>query len=141
MSLQQWEEEYSLLLAKHRELGDLDVQPEGREFRRHPRLRIQKEAIWVNVDAKCEVIDCSISGIAFYSSFLFKPDRIVRLVLGKAFAIEATVLAAAMVETDATFLEYQYRVQCEFLDQLQGKQMLVTITELDSTVALTTFFS
>lgn len=132
MSATEWKDDYERLLATAGSNGDLEANGNTHERRTNPRFKLHSETIWVKVEPRFSVIDVSINGIAFYSSYHFRPDTVIQTSIGKAFSIEAKVLDCEMVESDPDFMEAMYQVRCQFVDENMGMQFLVMLKEMDN---------
>lgn len=132
MSTEEWKADYKKLLEAAKNAGEIASSPKGSERRNNPRFKLRTESIWVKVEPRFHVIDISIDGISFYSTYQFRRDTVIQTSIGKAFSIEAKVLECEMVESDPDFMEAMYQVRCQFLDERMGMQFLVMLKEMDN---------
>ncbi|MEE8394853.1 MAG: hypothetical protein V3S29_02280 [bacterium] len=131
MRNREWEKDYQAILEDSLTNGELVTQGAA-EKRAFPRFNLKSGSIWVKVDQSFDVIDVSVSGISFFSTYPFKADQTLGITLGKAFLIEAKVVETHLVEKDAIFLETAYRVACRFTDDKTGVRFLVMLKEMDN---------
>ena len=109
-----WSEEYDPLLENAISEGRVHVLPDKEERRGRPRFKFS-ENMFRSVDSiQREIIDMSVTGFAFHSERKYEIDEEVLLTIHNAFEGHAKAVGCEMVETDATFLEFKYRVRCQF---------------------------
>lgn len=126
----QWEQAYYRLLDEGVSSGRVQMMPEGQEKRRHPRFHMPGSMVTVRQDQQHEVVDVSVSGVAFHSTHRYAVGDRISLSLRGLLSIEAVVLGCEMVRVETVYMEYAYKVRCRFEDEGYGMQFLVMALEM-----------
>ena len=112
--------------------GKVEVLPDDKERRDEPRFKISEE-LFSSTDAiQRDIIDMSVSGFAFHSERQYEIGEEVPLTMHEAFEAHAKVVGCEMEEFDAGFLDFRYRVRCQFTSPEHGMIILMLLFE-DST--------
>jgi PilZ domain len=127
----QWKQDYEALVRESAERGELQGQHRDPERRERPRFRLKSQHVTIKVESSFDVVDVSVTGIALLSDFPFQVGQVVNITLGKAFAVEATVVDCPLVPSDEDLLEAKYQVRCRFEDEAAGMQFLVIMKQMD----------
>jgi hypothetical protein len=126
------DQDYEQVLEDSRESGDLLEQSEDADRRRHPRIRVNPNNLPVDIDPWVFAIDISISGMAFYSDDPVPPGKLVTIKLADEIQADAKVVGVQEEPPLGPEQPPRYRLQCEFTDEEQGKQLLVRIKEMEA---------
>ena len=121
------EQEYETLLEVGIENGEIDQKAGGGEKRKFPRFPLQDTDLVVTVRPKIAVINASISGIAIRSSQPFQIGEVIDISIERSYSVQAEVVHCEMVEPEEALLDAYYRVNCEFLDQDLGLNLLLAM--------------
>ena len=124
-----WVQEYDRLINRAIETGEVVILPDEKERRRHPRFKMPGGQVRITDSLQRDIIDMSMSGVAFYSERKYEVGEVVPLSLKEAFAVQAEVLGCEMVQTDPSFLEFAYRVRCQFINLNHGLNFLMLVLE------------
>ena len=108
------------------------VPPDGIERRRHPRIEVKPGDLPVLLDPWVFAIDVSISGMAFYSEEEVEAGKVINITLGHMMYAEAEVVNCILEEPASPYHPARYRLNCRFLDENQGMELLVKIKDLES---------
>jgi PilZ domain len=123
MGQRNWEEEYERLLNEAIAGGIVSILPSGSEKRRHPRFRLAEQV-------PHDVVDLSISGLAFYAQRPFTVGHTIMVSLHQILAIQAQVLGCDPLSgADAPA---PYKIRCRFTDEDYGLRFLVLAMEMES---------
>ncbi len=122
---------YQLLIEESLESGAAVIRNNGDEMRGEPRFQVNDGRLSVRVEPTYEIIDVSASGMAFFSDIPFKPGTVITLYLEDTTGVQARVIGCYLVETDADFMEAQYRVQCHFENEEHGKQVMLMLSAVN----------
>ncbi|MCH9046493.1 MAG: PilZ domain-containing protein [SAR324 cluster bacterium] len=95
----------------------------------NPRFNIPGRQIQITDTIERDIIDMSISGVSFYSDRNHAIGEVVPLCLDGAFSVQTKVVGCQMVQTDPSFLEFKYRVRCEFVNSDHGLIFLMLALE------------
>lgn len=125
-------QDYERILEEGRESGDLQDQSEEADRRRHPRIRVNPNDLPVDIDPWVFAIDISISGMAFYSDDPVPPGKMVTITFTDDLHAEAKVVNVQEEPPLGPDQPTRYRLQCEFADEEEGKQLLVRIKEMEA---------
>ena len=124
-----WSEEYDLLLERAIAEGKVQVLPDKEERRGSPRFKFSKELFRSAESIQRDIIDMSTTGFAFHSERTYEIGEEVPLTMHDAFQAHAKVVGCEMVETDSAFLEFKYRVRCQFTNPEHGMIILMLLFE------------
>lgn len=127
MTTAKLEEEYQRLIQDSILKGTVRIRQEGPEKRHAPRFQLESGQVAVKIEPSFEVLDVSASGMAFQTNMAFLPGKAITLVFHETMGVQAHVIACEVIETDPTFMEAGYRVQCHFENPDHGKQVLITM--------------
>ena len=128
----QWSEEYDRLLERAIEEGKVQLLQDKEERRDNPRFKLSVELFHSAESIQRDIIDMSKTGYAFHSERKYEIAEEVPLSMREAFEAHATVVGCEMVEIDSGFLEFRYRVRCQFTSPEHGMIILLLLFE-DST--------
>lgn len=118
-------EEFGLLLEKAIAEGKVEVLPDKEERRGSPRFIFSKNMFRSADSVQRDIIDMSMTGFAFHSERKHDVGEEVSLTMHNAFQGHANVVGCEMVPTDTTFLEFRYRVRCQFTNPEHGMIILM----------------
>ena len=124
-----WVQEYDRLIIRAIATGEVAILPDEKERRRHPRFKILGGLVRITDSIQRDIIDMSMSGVAFYSERKYEGGEVVPLCLKEAFAVLAEVLGCGVVQMDPSFLELAYRVRCQFINLNHGLSFLMLVLE------------
>ena len=127
-----WSEEYDQLLNRAIDEGKVQVLPDLKERRDSPRFKLSENLFRSADSIQRDIIDISKTGFAFHSERKYEIGGEVPLTMHNAFEAHAKVVGCEMVETDSAFLEFRYRVRCQFTSPEHGMIILMLLFE-DST--------
>ena len=127
-----WSEEYDQLLNRAIDEGKVQVLPDLKERRDSPRFKLSENLFRSADSIQRDIIDISKTGFAFHSERQYEIGGEVPLTMHNAFEAHAKVVGCEMVETDSAFLEFRYRVRCQFTSPEHGMIILMLLFE-DST--------
>lgn len=127
------EKDFDKLYEHHIEEGKKngDVQ-EDSERRGHIRLKAHDTKLSVRAEVEVSAIDVSLSGLAFYSQFPVQIGQSLHITVGSLFTVEAEVISCVLVSSDPDFKKTDYKVQCRFFEEEQGKYLLVVVKEMEA---------
>lgn len=128
----QWSEEYDRLLERALAEGKVELLEDTVERRDDPRFKLSENLFSSAEPIQRDIIDMSKTGYAFYSERNYEIGEDVPLSMREAFEAHAKVVGCEMVEVDSGFLEYKYRVRCQFTSPEHGMIILLLLFE-DST--------
>jgi len=128
----QWSEEYDRLLERALAEGKVELLEDTVERRDDPRFKLSENLFSSAKSIQRDIIDMSKTGYAFYSERNYEIGEDVPLSMREAFEAHAKVVGCEMVEVDSGFLEYKYRVRCQFTSPEHGMIILLLLFE-DST--------
>ncbi len=128
----QWSEEYDRLLERALAEGKVELLEDTVERRDDPRFKLSENLFSSAESIQRDIIDMSKTGYAFYSERNYEIGEDVPLSMREAFEAHAKVVGCEMVEVDSGFLEYKYRVRCQFTSPEHGMIILLLLFE-DST--------
>ena len=121
------EQQYDFALAKCRAEGMVDEGLPEAERRRHVRVQFRFDENPEELAAGVTVSNVSAGGI---SLLCYKPARQgdrVRISVGNNLESEADVVDCRFTNFDHGAMATQYRISCAFLEEAQGKRMLVRL--------------
>jgi hypothetical protein len=125
-------ERYAQIIAETSKQVGSKVPAPALERRGAPRVLVTCQ-VSVNATFPVTTVDVSTTGACFLSEHAFPPGSRISINVAGVFALDATVVACVMEETDAMFLETRYRVHCHFDDESEGMEMLVVAKEHEVT--------
>jgi len=128
----QWSEEYDRLLERAIADGKIQLLQDTEERRDNPRFKLSVDLFRSTESVQRDIIDMSKTGYAFYTERKYEIGEEVPLSMREAFEAHATVVGCEMVEVDSGFLEFKYRVRCQFTSPEHGMIILLLLFE-DST--------
>ena len=128
----QWSDEYDRLLERALAEGKVELLQDKEERRDNPRFKLSEELFRSAESIQRDIIDMSKTGYAFHSERKYEIGEEVPLSMREAFEAHATVVGCEMVEVDSGFLEFKYRVRCQFTSPEHGMIILLLLFE-DST--------
>ncbi len=120
-----WDDEYESLLQ------NLKPVPAIKNKRKEPRFRTDRVLVNALNVYEFETIDISAQGIAFRSDLSLRIGSRLNLTFEQIISIEVEVVNRNIFESDANFMEYQYRFGCKYIYPSQGKKLVVLIYQLD----------
>jgi len=129
---EQWSEEYDRLLERAIAEGKVEPLRDIDERRVSPRFKLSEGLYHSEEATQRDIIDLSKTGYAFYSERMYEIGEDVPLSVREAFEAHAKVVGCKMMETDSNFLEFKYRVHCQFTAPEHGMIILLLLFE-DST--------
>lgn len=130
MGQRNWEEEYDRILDQAIGGGRVEILPSGSEKRRHPRFRLPSGKILVTEQVPHDIVDLSVSGLAFYAERPFPVGQVIMVSLRQILAIQAEVLGSDAVTGGAQ--DGAYKIRCRFTDEDYGLRFLVLAMEMES---------
>lgn len=104
---------------------------DGMERRQAPRVEARTTELTVRAELQVSAIDISTSGMAFFSSFPVQIGQQLQITIGTMFTVDAEVVNCTMEDQTNEFMDLQYKVQCRFPEEEQGKYLLVAIKEME----------
>ncbi len=119
--------QYEKILEQSRLAGEIIGEPDGRERRTHPRLKAVSDDLWINSIQEFSIIDMSLSGIAVLSNHPLREGEMIEVSLGDTLKADAMVVGCLMEESASECLDAQFRIQCKFLEDYKGMELLVKI--------------
>lgn len=122
-------EEYDRVLEKHQEEIAASGRLTGNEQRQHPRFKVDNANLWISTVPEFAVADLSASGIAVLSNHPVEPGTLLNLSLGKSLSVNTEVVACTMEYAPDEYTDGQFRIQCRFLENLKGMELLVTVLQ------------
>ena len=129
MEHRNWQQEYERILEEAKRAGRIQVLPSRSEKRRHPRFRLKAGKVLVTEQIPHDVVDLSVSGLAFYSDRPFTAGQSILMSLHQVVAIQAEVMGCdALSGPDAPA---PYKVRCQFQDADYGLRFLVVAMEME----------
>ena len=129
----QWNEDYDKLLERAIAEGKVRLLQDKEERRDNPRFNLSVELFHSAESIQRDIIDMSKTGYSFHSEKKYEIGTEVPLHMREAFEARATVVGCEMVEVDSGFLEFRYRVRCQFTNPEHGMIILLLLFE-DSTL-------
>lgn len=123
-----WEQEYHRILADALGTGKVQVLPSRSEKRRHPRFKLRNAKVIVTEEVQHDIVDLSISGLAFYSARTYAVGERIMVSLRQIIAIGAEVLGSDAL--DGPDAPAPYRIRCRFVDPDYGLRFLVMAVEM-----------
>ena len=128
MGQRNWDEEYERILSEAIHEGWVRILPAGSEKRRHPRFKLESAEILVTEQVPHEIVDISVSGLAFFSPRPIPTGRMIMVSLHQILAIQAEVLGCETLEgPDAPA---PFKIRCRFTDESYGLRFLVLAMEM-----------
>lgn len=129
MENRDWQQEYERILEEAKKGGRVQILPNHAEKRRHPRFRLKTGKVLVTEQIPHDVVDLSVSGLAFYSDRPFAVGAAIMMSLHQVVAIQAEVMGCdALSGPDAPA---PYKVRCQFQDADYGLRFLVVAMEME----------
>lgn len=129
MAAKDIDREYEQLVKKSELRGETETEIAEGERRRHIRLRVDAAQLEVEKDPWVFPINLSPAGFAFFSENPFSSGQQVTIALESGPSVAATVVKSQMEEAGEEGLMGQHRVSCAFLDEAQGKALLLEIKQ------------
>ncbi len=129
MGQRNWEQEYERILEDATRRERIRILPNHSEKRKHPRFRLNGGKILVTEQVPHDVVDLSVSGLAFYSDRAFTVGQSIMISLRQILAIQAEVLGCEPLPGgDAA---EAFKVRCRFQDVDYGLRFLVVAVEME----------
>ncbi len=125
-----WDDEYERLLQKLNPDEHIDLAIKTK--RKEPRFETGRIHVNLRNVYEFDTIDISAQGIAIRSDVSFKIGARLNLTIGNIISIEVVVVDRNIFESDADFMEYNYRLGCKYIDPSQGKKLIVLMYQLDN---------
>ncbi|MEE8436608.1 MAG: PilZ domain-containing protein [bacterium] len=122
-------EAYERVLEEHQ--GEIagSGQLAGSEQRQHPRFKVDSPDLWLSTVPEFAVADLSASGIAVISNHPVEAGTLLNLSLGKSLSLDTEVVACTMEYAPDEYTDGQFRIQCRFLEDVKGMELLVTVLQ------------
>lgn len=127
MQFSDLERQYEEILDASRKRGEILGEGGARDKRRHPRLSVDSGDLFISSVPEFSVLDMSLSGMAFLSNHPLGDGEIIHIALGSMLSVDAQILSCRLEEAPSEFLDAQFRINCEFLHDSRGMEMLVTL--------------
>lgn len=138
MTSQHWEREFERLLSVHFERSEVDGPRQEAEKRRYPRIKLDKELDMGMKGERVRLVNSSPSGMAIVSDYQVPPGSVLTVMVGKAFLMNSAVVACHPVLGKLPRSGTKFRMHCHFEYDFQGIQLLLAITEINTTVEIPT---
>ena len=122
-------EAYQRVLEEHQEKMAASGRLPGAEQRQYPRFKVNSPDLWISTVPEFVVSDMSASGIAVLSNHPVEPGALLNLSLGKSLSVDTEVVACVMEYPPDEFTDGQFRIQCNFLEELKGMELLVKVLQ------------
>ena len=122
-------EEYQRVLEDHQDEIVASGRLGGTDQRQHPRFKVVSDDLWLSTVPEFAVADLSASGIAVLSNHPVKAGTLLNLSLGTSLSLDTEVVACTMEFSPDEFTDGQFRIQCRFLEDLKGMELLVTVLQ------------
>lgn len=129
----QWNKDYDRLLEKAIAEGRVKPLRHHDERRDSPRFEFSEDIYHSEEATHRKIIDLSKTGYAFHAEKKYSVGEEAPLTIRDAFEAHAKVVSCEMEETDSGFLEFKYRVCCQFTNPEHGMIIILLLFE-DSTV-------
>ena len=126
MQLNELERQYEKILVSSRKRGDISTAAQN-DKRRHPRLSVDASDMFISSVPEFSVLDMSLSGMAFLSNHPLREGEIIHIALGSMLSVDAQILTCRLEEAPSEFLDAQFRINCQFLQDAQGRELLVSL--------------
>lgn len=120
------ERQYEEILESSRKRGDISA-TDMNDKRRHPRLSVDASDMFISSVPEFSVLDMSLSGMAFLSNHPLGEGEIIHIALGSMLSVDAQILTCRLEEAPSEFLDAQFRINCEFLHDTRGMELLVSL--------------
>ena len=120
-------EEYQRVLDDHSEEIAASGQSAENDQRQDPRFKVDNADLWLSTVPEFAVADLSASGIAVLSNHPVEAGTLLNLSLGKSLSVNTEVVACIMEYAPDEYTDGQFRIQCRFLEDLKGMELLVTV--------------
>ena len=127
MAEQNWNEDYDYVLSQLSIPQLIDAEQEQRKF---PRFKTQPVKVYGPSAQKYEVSDISAGGIAFGSKQRYDVGLKITINFEDLQLVEVEVVSCTMYESDSDFMEFLYRIGCEFVPPMDGKQIVVMMYQM-----------
>ncbi len=121
---------YELLIEQCRARGEIDGADRPDDQRSHPRVRFDMAPVAISGGAYVDVVDMSISGVAFLSEYAYSPGERLVLAPDGVLAAPAEVVNCRSAHDLDDVSEPQFRVSCRFIDSSDGIGLLLLTKEL-----------
>ncbi len=122
-------EEYQQVLQDHQKEIVSSGRLPGREQRLFPRFKVNSTDLWISSVPEFAVANLSVSGIAVLSNHPVEVGQMLNISLGKSLSVDTEVIACTMEFPPDEFTDGQFRIQCNFLEELKGMELLVTVLQ------------
>lgn len=120
---------YERVLEEHQqEMVSSGILP-GAEQRQYPRFKVDSPDLWISTVPEFAVADLSASGIAVISNHPVKVGTLLNLSLEKSLSLDTEVVACTMEYPPDEYTDAQFRIQCHFLEDVKGMELLVTVLQ------------
>lgn len=126
MQLNELERQYEEILASSRRRGEISS-TDINDKRRHPRMNVNASDMFISSVPEFSVLDMSLSGMAFLSNHPLAEGEIIHIALGSMLSVDAQILTCRLEEAPSEFLDAQFRINCEFLQDTRGMELLVSL--------------
>ena len=127
MGLADLEREYEQILEESHRRGEIIGARNANDKRRHPRMNVDAHDLFISTVPEFSVLDMSLSGMAFLSNHPLEVETIIHIAWGTMLSVDANILSCVLEEAPTEFLDAQFRVNCEFLENSSGMELLVTL--------------
>ena len=102
------------------------------EQRSHPRLKIQSDDLWINTVPEFALENMSATGMAIRSSSPLEQGELIHISLGTSFSVDAEVVTSRMLAAPDEFTDGEFLIQCRFLEDMKGMDLLVKTVRYQS---------
>ena len=121
---------YELLIEQCRARGEIEEADRPNEQRSHPRVRFDDTPIAISGGAYVDVVDMSISGVAFLSEYAYVAGERLVLAPDGVLSAPAEVVNCRSAHDADEASEPKFRVSCRFLGGNDGIGLLLLTKEL-----------
>jgi hypothetical protein len=121
---------YELLIEQCRARGEIDGADRPNDQRSHPRVRFDAAPMTISGGAYVDVVDMSISGVAFLTEYAYAPGERLVLAPDGVLSAPAEVVSCRSAHDVDEVSEPLFRVSCRFLDSNDGIGLLLLTKEL-----------
>ena len=120
---------YEKVLEDHKEEMVTSSRLPDAEQRQHPRFKVDSPDLWISTVPEFVVADLSASGIAMLSNHPVDVGTLLNMSLGKKLSVDTEVVACTMEYPPDEYTDGQFRIQCHFLEELKGMELLVKVLQ------------
>lgn len=99
----------------------------GTDNRVHPRFKVKTEDLWISNVPEFAISDMSASGMAVISNHPLETGTLLKVSLGKSITLETEVVGCVMEYPPDEYTDGQFRIQCRFLEDLKGMELMVQL--------------